>query len=92
MSNRGNPDAIIELDEVNGVRKPLKDTFPYPGGTVERKCLGSLSNPLYGLLDNGNEVIPQPGALSFVVSRGRAKLVVRLTIKDDGFHDRSRRH
>ncbi len=91
MSDRSDPNAIIQLQEENRVGEAWQNALPDPGWVMERKRLGNLGNSLDGLFNLGDEIIPQSRTLCLVVGRCGTELVFRLAVENDGFHERSRR-
>lgn len=58
MRHGCNPDSIRQFQKADCVEKTPQDTLAQPGGAVWGKRLGHLGDPLHGLFNLGDEVIP----------------------------------
>ena len=69
MDDRGDPDAIIELQKENVVRESLDGAFPHSGQAMDRKSSRRFGDLGEGSLDFRYEVFAQSRSLFYVKDR-----------------------
>ena len=87
MHDRSDPDAIIEFQKENVVRKSSHHAFSHAGRAMDRKCSRLFGDLGPGSLHLRNEVFAQSGLLLLIKDRRIIELTLSPGIERQRLHD-----